>query len=112
MLKQITAVLLSFVVLVAPAYAQVEVNKADVVALDGIKGIGPATSKTILAERTKGGNFKDWPDFESRVKGVGGKKAAALSEAGLRVNGEARAAGAAPGAGAGKQRDGKVASAK
>ena len=70
------------------AFAQVDVNKADQAALDGIKGIGPATSKTILNERKKGGDFKDWADFEKRVKGIGEKNSAKLSEAGLTVNGK------------------------
>lgn len=81
------------------AFAQVDVNKADVAALDSVKGVGPAMSKAILAERGKGGNFKDWADFQQRVKGVGGKKALKLSEAGLQVNGkplEATAAVAKP----------------
>lgn len=69
------------------AFAQVDVNKADQAALDGIKGIGPAVSKTILDERQKGGDFKDWADFEKRVKGIGAKNAAKLSAAGLTVNG-------------------------
>lgn len=69
------------------AFAQVDVNKADQAALDGIKGIGPSTSKTILDERKKGGNFKDWPDFEKRVKGIGAKSSAKLSAAGLNING-------------------------
>jgi competence protein ComEA len=70
------------------AFAQVDVNKADQVALDGIKGIGPAMSKRILDERKKGGEFKDWTDLEKRVKGMKDKKAAKLSAAGLQVNGK------------------------
>lgn len=95
MLKKICFIVLAFCLGTGAAFAQVDVNKADVVALDGVKGIGPATSKTILDERAKGGSFKSWTDFESRVKGISGKKAAALSNAGLRVNGEARPADAA-----------------
>ena len=72
------------------AFAQVDVNKADVAALNGVKGIGPSMSKTILDERTKAGPFKDWADFQKRVKGVGDKRAAKLSEAGLQVNGVAK----------------------
>lgn len=85
------------------AFAQVEVNKADQAALDGIKGIGPAVSKTILDERKKGGDFKDWPDFEKRVKGVGAKNAVKFSAAGLTVNGSAK-----PNAPAAAQADKKV----
>lgn len=77
------------------AFAQVDVNKADTAALDGIKGVGPAMSKAILTEREKGGQFKDWADFQKRVKGVGDKKAVKLSAAGLQVNGKAMQAGAA-----------------
>ena len=69
------------------AFAQVDVNKADAAALDGIKGIGPSMSKTILEERSKSGPFKDWGDFQKRIKGMGDKRAAKLSEAGLQVNG-------------------------
>lgn len=72
------------------ALAQVEVNKGDLVALESIKGIGPATAKRILDERTKGGNFKDWSDFESRIKGIGEKSAIKLSQAGLQVNGQTK----------------------
>ncbi|VXB24715.1 helix-hairpin-helix domain-containing protein [Massilia sp. 9I] len=69
------------------AFAQVDVNKADAAALDGVKGVGPSMSKMILDERAKG-EFKDWADFQGRIKGVKGKKAMKLSEAGLTVNGK------------------------
>ena len=68
--------------------ADVEINKADQAMLDGVKGIGPSLSKSSVDERKKG-DFKDWSDVEKRVKGVKEKKAAKLSEAGLRVNGQA-----------------------
>ena len=71
------------------AFAQVDVNKADAAALDSVKGVGPAMSKTIIDERAKG-EFKDWADFQKRVKGVGEKRAAKLSEAGLQVNGKSK----------------------
>lgn len=71
------------------AWAQVDVNKADEAALDGIRGLGPAKTKAILEERKKG-EFKDWTDFEQRVKGVGAKSAIRLSEAGLQVNGKSK----------------------
>jgi competence protein ComEA len=83
--------LLAVCVLVATmgfAFSQVDVNKADQAALDGIKGIGPKTSKAILDERKKGGEFKDWPDFEKRVKGIGDANALKLSQAGLTVSGK------------------------
>jgi len=82
--------LLAFVAAMSMAvsFAAVDVNKASVAELDGIKGIGPATSTKIMAERKKG-NFKDWNDFITRVSGVGEKNAAAFSAGGLTVGGAA-----------------------
>ena len=93
----IKKLMLAIAVLVAStgfAFAQVDVNKADAAALDSVKGVGPAMSKQILDERTKG-EFKDWADFQKRVKGVGEKRAAKLSAAGLVVAGKP-VAGAMP----------------
>lgn len=95
MLKKLLLAVGALVATMGFAFAQVDVNKADQPALDGIKGIGPKMSKSILDERKKGGEFKDWADFESRVKGVGDKNAVKLSEAGLTVNGQARQSSAA-----------------
>lgn len=71
------------------AQAEVDVNKATAAELDGLPGIGPSSSNAILEERKKG-NFKDWPDLESRVKGIGNRSATKLSQAGLTVDGKAR----------------------
>ena len=68
------------------ASAAVDVNKATAADLDSVKGIGPSLSGKILDERKKGA-FKDWPDFVSRVKGMGDKNAAKFSGEGLTVNG-------------------------
>ncbi len=68
------------------ASAAVDVNKGSEADFDGIKGIGPAMSKRIVEAR-KEGQFKDWPDFMARVKGVKEKTAAKLSGEGLTVNG-------------------------
>jgi competence protein ComEA len=68
------------------AFAAVDVNKGSEAELDSIKGIGPATSKQIIAERKKA-EFKNWDDLISRVKGLGDKTAAKLSEGGLTVGG-------------------------
>ena len=70
------------------AFAAVDVNKANEAELDGIKGIGPVTSKSIISERKKG-DFKNWDDFVTRVKGVGDKNAAKFSAEGLTVGGAA-----------------------
>ena len=70
------------------AFAAVDVNKATEAELDGIKGIGPVTTKLIVSERKKG-EFKNWEDFVARVKGVGDKSAAKFSAEGLTVGGAA-----------------------
>ncbi len=95
-----TTLLATLATTAAFAFADVDVNKADQAALDGIKGLGPVKSKAILSERKKHGEFKDWADFESRVKGIGDKSAAKLSEAGLTINGKPRAASASASASA------------
>ena len=67
-------------------FAAVDVNKAGAAELDSIKGIGPAMSGKILAERKKG-EFKNWTDLVDRVSGVGPGNAAKFSNEGLTVNG-------------------------
>jgi competence protein ComEA len=86
MLKRILAVFLMLFTAMAMAMAAVDVNKASEAELDGVKGVGPVTSKLILAERKKG-EFKSWQDFIDRVKGVGDARAAKLSAEGLTVGG-------------------------
>jgi competence protein ComEA len=95
MIKKLMLAVAMFVASTGFAFAQVDVNKADAAALDGVKGVGPSMSKTIIDERTKSGPFKDWADFQKRVKGVGDKRAAKLSQAGLQVNGMAKEGAAA-----------------
>ena len=92
MLKKMILALATMIASISFAFAAVDVNKADQAALDGIKGIGPAMSKTILAERRKNGDFKDWTDLQARVKGIGDKSSQKFSEAGLTVNGAAKSA--------------------
>jgi competence protein ComEA len=87
MIKKLFLAIAALSASMSMAFAQVDVNKADAAALDSVKGVGPSMSKTILDERAKG-EFKDWADFQKRVKGVGEKRAAKLSEAGLQVNGK------------------------
>ena len=85
MLKKILAILA--MLYAAAAFAAVDVNKATAAELDGIKGIGPATSKAIVDERKKG-DFKNWEDLITRVKGIGEGNAAKFSAEGLTVKGE------------------------
>ncbi|OYU29886.1 MAG: hypothetical protein CFE39_16360 [Comamonadaceae bacterium PBBC2] len=68
-------------------FAQIELNQATEIELDGLKGIGPATTRQVLAERQKT-PFKDWSDVLARIRGLGAHKAAQLSDQGLRVQGE------------------------
>ncbi len=88
MLKKFLAILAMFYA--AVAFAAVDVNTGSAADLDSVKGIGPGLSGKIVAERQKG-QFKDWNDFVTRVKGVGEKSAAKLSTNGLTVNGAAYA---------------------
>lgn len=90
MLSKIAAIVLLAIVATGVAWAQVDINRADQAALESIKGVGPAMSKAMVTERTKGGNFKDWSDLEKRVKGVGPASAKRLSQGGLTVNGKPR----------------------
>lgn len=72
--------------LASAAFAAVDINKATEADLDGLNGVGPATTQLILKERKKG-DFKDWADLMHRVKGIGDARATKLSAAGLTVNG-------------------------
>jgi competence protein ComEA len=87
MLKKFLLIMVAMMATMSLAFADVDVNKADQAALDSVRGIGPAMSKTILDERKKGGNFKDWEDLQARVKGIGDKSSEKFSQAGLTVNG-------------------------
>ncbi len=86
MFKKLLAILV--MTYAAASFAAVDVNKANAAELDGVKGIGPKASERIIAERKKG-DFKDWADFTTRVKGVKDAKAKKLSAEGLTVNGAA-----------------------
>jgi len=73
--------------LTSAACAAVDVNRASEAELDGIRGIGPPTSRLIIAEREKS-EFRDWDDFMARIKGAGPKNAARFSADGLTVAGQ------------------------
>lgn len=109
MLKKILAVMA--MLFAAASFAAVDVNKGTAADLDGIKGVGPAMSKRILDAR-KEGEFKDWPDFMQRVKGVKEKKAEKLSAEGLTVNGKAFGGHASEAAAPKAAKPAKAASAK
>jgi len=81
------AVLLSF----APGAFAVDVNTATQDQLLTVRGIGPKTAQTIIAERERGGRYQSLEDLSDRVKGIGPKRAAAMRAAGLTVEGPASA---------------------
>ena len=64
-----------------------DLERAREVDLDGLRGLGPATTRRILAERERQ-PFDNWKDLMKRVPGIGPGKAAQLSEQGLRVQGQ------------------------
>jgi len=72
----------------AAAMGATEINQATEAELDGVKGLGPASTARILQAREQA-MFKDWVDFMRRVKGFKAATAVRLSEAGLTVNGAA-----------------------
>lgn len=83
--KALTTIALAFAATLG--MAATDVNKASESDLDGIKGLGPTTTKVILEQR-KSAPFKNWEDFISRVNGIGPAKAARLSSEGLTVGSE------------------------
>lgn len=86
MRKKPLAVLFALLVSTAITTAfAADVNQATEAELDGVRGIGPATTRLILAERQKD-KFKSWADLMGRVKGINIKSAAKLSSNGLTVN--------------------------
>ena len=59
MIKKLMLAVATLVASIGFAFAQVDVNKADAAALDGVKGVGPSMSKAILDERAKSAS-RDW----------------------------------------------------
>ena len=85
MFKRILVALLAFL---AISVFAADANTGTQADLEAVKGIGPAIATKIIDER-KNGNYKDWNDLVTRVKGIGDKNAAKLSAGGLTVNGAA-----------------------
>ncbi|MEG0375318.1 MAG: ComEA family DNA-binding protein [Raoultibacter sp.] len=56
---------------------KVNINTADVTALDSLPGIGPSTAQKIIADREANGPFATIEDLQ-RVSGIGEKKYASL----------------------------------
>ena len=94
MIKNI-ATAVATILLAGMAWAQVDLNKATEIELDGLNGVGPALTREVIAER-KRAPFRDWSDVMQRVKGIGPKKAYSLSEQGVRVQGQGQGYAQAP----------------
>lgn len=74
----------------APLHAAAtELNLANQAELEQLQRVGPQLAQRILDDRARLGRYADWPDFQRRLKGVGPATAHRLSEAGLRINGQA-----------------------
>jgi competence protein ComEA len=82
-----------------PASA-LDVNSADQAALQTIKGLGPAKSAAIVADRDAHGAFKNPEDLAERIKGLGPKAVARLQSEGLTIG--SAGASAQPASKAGK----------
>ncbi len=63
-----------------------DINEATEAQLDGVKGLGPASTARILHGR-EAGPFSSWADLMARVKGIKSATAIRLSAQGLTVNG-------------------------
>ncbi|WP_338845060.1 helix-hairpin-helix domain-containing protein [Massilia sp. W12] len=90
MLKKLLLCFALLCAMMGSAFAAVDLNTADQAALNSLKGVGPAKAKAILDERSKNGPFKDWADFQKRVKGFADKSTSALSEGGATINGQSK----------------------
>ncbi len=62
-----------------------DINQASEAELDNLRGLGPAFTRRILAERQVQA-FQSWPDLLKRVSGMGQIVAKKLSDQGLTVN--------------------------
>jgi competence protein ComEA len=57
----------------------IDLNAADLAALDSLPGVGPATARAILEERTRRGGFRSTRDL-LRVPGIGEGRFARLKD--------------------------------
>ena len=71
----------------SPVWA-LDINQASEAELDGLRGLGPAFTRRVMAERDIR-PFTDWPDLMRRVSGMGRVTAKKLSAQGLTVSGQA-----------------------
>jgi competence protein ComEA len=82
MFKQtLLAVVAAFLLSFGAAFAadKININQADAVELQTLKGVGPAIAEAIVAYREQNGSFRSVEDLAA-VKGIGDKKVEKLSE--------------------------------
>jgi competence protein ComEA len=71
---------------VLAAAPPLDINAASLAQLEALGGAGTALAARIVEERARR-PFADWSDAQARLKGLGPKLAAQLSDQGLTVNG-------------------------
>lgn len=77
MIKRTVLFIFALLFLATSAFAAVNINKADQVALEALPGIGAAKATAIIEYRTQNGNFKTKEDL-LQVKGIGPKMLAKM----------------------------------
>lgn len=90
-MKRRALLLLALAAAGAQGEERLELNRASRAELESLPGLGPQKVEVLLNERQRAA-FRDWRDLRARVKGIGPKIAQRLSDAGLRVAGQAYAA--------------------
>ena len=70
------------------AHAELDLNRAREMDLDGLKGVGPSLSARILKAR-EARPFSNWQDLQQRVKCIGPVLSQSLSDQGARIEGKA-----------------------
>ncbi len=58
---------------------RLDLNSADAASIALLPGIGPAGAQRIVDARQTAGPFKDLPDLQRRIKGIGYKTAARIA---------------------------------
>ncbi len=69
------------------AHAELDINRAREIDLEGLKGVGPSLSARILKAREVR-PFTNWQDLQQRVKGIGPVLTQSLSDQGARIDGK------------------------
>jgi competence protein ComEA len=79
--------LVFFILCISSTGWALDINQASEAELDGLRGLGPAFTRRVMAERDIR-PFTDWPDLMRRVSGMGRVTAGKLADQGLTVSGQ------------------------